>query len=120
MAPPRGTSQRRARKSGENIIDLLGHSALVLLTDAVLRGAARHHDPLSLAMLGLFMSGWAAAVAPVPALRQLTRLRTCISDCVDLTIAQGLCGDNNFEAVTGVKFLHQNCHVIFDGLLADF
>ena len=46
-------------------------------------------------------------------------MRSRIRISVELTLSQRLRSKDNFEAITSAKFLHQDRHVILDGLNAD-
>jgi hypothetical protein len=47
-------------------------------------------------------------------------VRTCSPDkIVQFALSQRLCSNDDFQAISSVQFLHQDRHVVFDGLLAD-
>ena len=48
----------------------------------------------------------------------LVRLSATIM-LASFVLNQLLRGNDNFQAATSAKFLHQNRHVVFDGLLTD-
>jgi hypothetical protein len=51
---------------------------------------------------------------------ELTLLPRCSFErTVQFTLSQRLCSNDDFQAITSVEFLHQDRHVVFDGLLAD-